>query len=199
MGVFSKLQNIFAWVVFFQMQNIFAWIIFFQMQNTFARTVFFQFQNIHISMFIRMELRMYHVPTAHSEVSLSYQSATSFNTKSAKRPTSNSQVCLFAQSTELIQSLGNTFPTPPLAPISFPFSGNKRQEGQQQVIVFQETKTLPVADRDRKAVNSNCQKFSFRVKNLNQEKDIFCSLIHRGHLIGILREILYPITLLSTN
>ena len=98
-----------------------------------------------------------------------------------------------------IQNLGNTSPTPPLAPISFPFSGNKRQEGQQQVIVFQETKTLPVADRDRKAVNSNCQKFSFRVKNLNQEKDIFCSLIHRGHLIGILREILYPITLLSTN
>ena len=98
-----------------------------------------------------------------------------------------------------IQSLGNTSPTPPLAPISFPFSGNKRQEGQQQVIVFQETKTLPVVDRDRKAANSNCQKFSFRVKNLNQEKDIFCSLIHRGHLIGILREILYPITLLSTN
>ena len=73
----------------------------------------------------------------------------------------------------LIQSLGNTSPTPPLAPISFPFSGNKRQEGQQQVIVFQETKTLPVADRDRKAAKSNCQKFSFRVKNLNQEKDIF--------------------------
>ena len=72
-----------------------------------------------------------------------------------------------------IQNLGNTSPTPPLAPISFPFSGNKRQEGQQQVIVFQETKTLPVADRDRKAAKSNCQKFSFRVKNLNQEKDIF--------------------------
>ena len=104
----------------------------------------------------------------------------------------------FSRALVLIQSLGNTSPTPPLAPISFPFSGNKRQEGQQQVIVFQETKTLPVADK-RKAVNSNCQKFSFRVKNLNQEKDIFCSLIHRGHLIGILREILYPITLLSTN
>ena len=138
---FSKLQNIFAWVVFFQMQNtfawtvffqfrnIFAWIIFFQMQNTFARTVFFQFQNIHISMFIRMELRMYHVPTAHSEVSLSYQSATSFNTKSAKRPTSNSQVCLFAQSTGFDLESWKYFSNPPSCPDFFPVLWQQKARG----------------------------------------------------------------------